>query len=390
MFYEGKIRHFFIFMCCTLFRYVLPVVWLPRSEHSPDSCYFCISIKKSTGFRYETRDQMSYANIATVIPAKLRSEQNPLAPCEIDLEDTGNTPPYHDSPPQLDSSPGFLSSPIASTSIEPSMFEPTASELGGTAPHLITPSDFNNLVRDINLSQRNAEIVASRLKQWNLVSSEFRVTSPRKRSLTHIFDECFDLNVIGLAYCNDVCRLFARIGMPYEAKNWRLFIDASVESLKAVLLHNGNEQPSVPVCYGRSIPENYENMKTILELIRYDIHKWKICCDLKVVALLTGIKKGFSKHQCFICVWEGRQTHLHYSGHKWPSRVTFQIGQNSIDHIPLVDGADVILPPLHIKLGLVRNFVRALDNNGEAFKYLKTIFPKLSQAKIDNGRFIIY
>lgn len=346
-----------------------------------------MSIKKSTGFRYETRDQMSYENIATVIPAKLRSVENPLAPCEVELQNAGNTPPLQDSPPQLDNSPVF-SSPIATTSIEPSMFEPTASELGGTAPHLITTADFNNLVRDVNLSQRNAEIVASRLKQWNLVSSEFRVTSPRKRSLTHMFDECFELNAIGLAFCNDVSRLFTRIGMPYEAKDWRLFIDASVESLKAVLLHNGNKQPSIPVCYGRNIPENYENMKTILELIKYDDHKWKICCDLKVVALLTGVKKGFSKHQCFICLWEGRQTLLHYDGHKWPPRVTFQIGQSSIDHTPLVEGTDVILPPLHIKLGVVRNFVRALDGNGEAFKHLKTIFPRLSQAKIDNGKYI--
>lgn len=251
---------------------------------------------------------------------------------------------------------------------------------------MITQPDFNNLVRDANLTYRSAEIVGSRLKQWKLVADDFRVTTPRKRRLTQLFDECFEMDAIGLAYCSDVHRLFVRFGTPYDAIDWRLFIDSSKESLKAVLLHNVNLQPSVPICYGRDIAENYDNMKNILGLIHYEEHKWKICCDLKVVALLTGVKKGFSKHQCFICLWEGRQKDLHYTNHAWPPRVNFQVGQNSIDHLPLVEGAAVILPPLHIKLGLVRNFVRALKTNDAAFTYLKAeLFPKLSDAKIENG-----
>jgi hypothetical protein len=33
------------------------------------------------------------------------------------------------------------------------------------------------------------------------------------------------------------------------ANKWHLFIDFSQSSLKAVLLHNGNEYPSVPAVY---------------------------------------------------------------------------------------------------------------------------------------------
>ena len=46
------------------------------------------------------------------------------------------------------------------------------------------------------------------------------------------------------------------------------------------------------------------------------------------------------------------------------------------------------MPPLHIKLGLIKQFVKALDRNSEAFKYLQNFFPKLSEAKIKAVIFI--
>lgn len=48
----------------------------------------------------------------------------------------------------------------------------------------------------------------------------------------------------------------------------------------------------------------------------------------------------------------------------------------------------VLLPPLHIKLGLMKNFVKALDKSGEAFQYLKTLFPTISDPKLKEGIFV--
>lgn len=42
----------------------------------------------------------------------------------------------------------------------------------------------------------------------------------------------------------------------------------------------------------------------------------------------------------------------------------------------------------HIKLGLVKNFVKALDNDGAAFKHLRQLFPKLSDQKLTAGVFV--
>ena len=63
-----------------------------------------------------------------------------------------------------------------------------------------------------------------------------------------------------LCYCSDIFGLFNEIGIDYDPSDWRLFIDSSAKSLKAILLHNGNEFPSIPV--GRSVhmKEEYENV----------------------------------------------------------------------------------------------------------------------------------
>ena len=48
----------------------------------------------------------------------------------------------------------------------------------------------------------------------------------------------------------------------------------------------------------------------------------------------------------------------------------------------------VLLPPLHIKLGLMKNFVKALHKNGAAFQHLSTVFPGLSASKLKEGIFV--
>ena len=40
------------------------------------------------------------------------------------------------------------------------------------------------------------------------------------------------------------------------------------------------------------------------------------------------------------------------------------------------------MPPLHIKIGHIKQFFKALDKYSEAFKYLQNFFSKLSEAKI--------
>ena len=49
---------------------------------------------------------------------------------------------------------------------------------------------------------------------------------------------------------------------------------------------------------------------------------------------------------------------------------------------------NILLPPLHIKLGLFKNFVKALFEHSEPMKILQETLPKLSKAKIKEGVFV--
>jgi hypothetical protein len=48
-----------------------------------------------------------------------------------------------------------------------------------------------------------------------------------------------------LVFCTNVPGLMEAFNIKYEPEEWRLFIDSSKRSLKAVLLHNGNNYASV-------------------------------------------------------------------------------------------------------------------------------------------------
>ena len=74
-------------------------------------------------------------------------------------------------------------------------------------------------------------------------------------------------------------------GYVRDSDEWRLFINSSKTSLKAVLLHNGNVISSLPIAHVVNMKEAYEAMKTCLEAINYFNNNWKIYADLKVISL---------------------------------------------------------------------------------------------------------
>ena len=64
---------------------------------------------------------------------------------------------------------------------------------------------------------------------------KFFVFRSRQTDLTQFFAQ--DEN---LCFCTDVDGLLTALGYEHDPQEWRLFIDLSLLSLKAVLLHNGN------------------------------------------------------------------------------------------------------------------------------------------------------
>ena len=134
--------------------------------------------------------------------------------------------------------------------------------------------------------------------------------------------------------------------------------------------------------------ESYDTLKLILESVKYNEHQWLICADLKVVALLTGLQTGYTKHCCFLCCWDSRDRGQHYVRKVWPERTDFVVGSMNVVRIPLVPKEKILMPALHIKLGMFKQFVRALNEDSPLIGFMKRKFPKLSDAKIRQGIFV--
>jgi hypothetical protein len=73
---------------------------------------------------------------------------------------------------------------------------------------------------------------------------------------------------------------------------------------------------------------------------------------------------------------------LHYLKRDWLQRNSLKVGEKNVQHPALAGWHNILLPPLHIKLGVMKNFVKPMDRTGSAFKYLAEKFPGLSEAKI--------
>lgn len=130
--------------------------------------------------------------------------------------------------------------------------------------------------------------------------------------------------------------------------------------------------------------ETYITMSKILKVIEYSKHQWQIVSDLKVLTILFGMQGGYTKFPCYFCEWDSRSKD-HYKRKEWPQRKSFLLGKSNVINIPLVNAEQIILPPLHLKLGYMKQFVKRLDTKSEAFLYLKTVFHRLSDAKIKEG-----
>ena len=343
------------------FKFGIPMVWRePRNHH--DDCYFC-AINLS-GVNSKNRKSLAYPDLV--------SARRPVTHCdEIPV-------------------PVFTELLSSSSDEELEMNDTTPAEdreyeepMSG--PQLFNQSELSDLVRDLALSKESSEVLASRLKEKSLLQPGTKVSFYRKRDADFVPLFSQEENIV---FCNEIRRVLINLGITnYRPEDWRLFIDSSKRSLKCVLLHNGNFYGSIPIAHSTTLKEQYEAIKFVLQKITYNEHEWVICVDLKMVNILLGQQSGFTKYPCFLCLWDSRDRKQHWERKDWPKRDRMLPGDKIVIAEPLVSRDKIILPPLHIKLGLMKQLVKALDKEGACFDYICGKFPGLSSEKIKNGIF---
>ena len=149
------------------FNFAVPMVWR-EPPNLADNCYFCLT--NITGFNASSRKKIKYPNIRSVMIPIPHSDDLPVP-----------TPPVNKD--LLSSSDERM--PSREDSAESISLEDivcTYSGKSGNEPHWITQEDLNDLARDLYLPKQQSELLASRLKQWNVVQEDVRITSFRNRN----------------------------------------------------------------------------------------------------------------------------------------------------------------------------------------------------------------
>lgn len=336
--------------------------WREPANHT-DDCYFCKC--NTNGFNHSNKALIVYPEVSSITPArygKIERAENFVRQEPI-LQSVDSDGDHKDETGDIE---------LPSASEEPLLFDQNA---------------LDDLIRDLNLPKDSAELLASRLKERNLLLTGTKITKYRNRDVK--FRKYFT-SENNLIYCNDIRGLISLYDIEddYKPENWRLFIDSSVTSLKAVLLHNGNEYAPIPIGHSTILKETYESFQFLLDRIDYKSHNWLICGDFKMINILVGLQSGNTKNPCFLCLWDSRAREQHWQQKEWPKREGMTVGKNNVVHESLVSTNQILLPPLHIKLGLMKQFTKALKKEGECYKYLHSQFPNLSDAKIKEGIFV--
>ena len=191
------------------------MVWREPKDHYSD-CYLCGI--KTKGIKRKNRTSLTYPSLDSAIRPVPHSEELPI--------------PVFEGLPQLESvlsSEDDLFSTNSETTIADNAFPPSL-----LLPQLFSQNELNDLARDLNLSKESSELLASRLKEKNLLQPGTFITYYRNRHAEFLPYFTREKDIV---FCNNVEGVLKKLGVTqYDPNDWRLFIDSCKRSLKCVLL----------------------------------------------------------------------------------------------------------------------------------------------------------
>lgn len=127
-----------------------------------------------------------------------------------------------------------------------------------------------------------------------------------------------------------------------------------------------------------TIQLSYSTYEINIEFNKNKDYNWELRADLKLIAILLGLRGGFTKHCCFFCMWDRRVVKY--------TVVCFQ--KILRETVPLMDPKNSIKPPLHINLGSIKLFLKAMTEEGDGFLYFETVLSKTSDTKFQEEKYL--
>ena len=261
-------------------------------------------------------------------------------------------------------------------------------------PILFDQQSLSDLIRDLGLSKKPFKVLAPWLKDQKLLQHGTKITFYRTRSKEFLpfFDD--QLNFV---FCKDISGVLMKLGATeYSPADSRLFIDILKRNLKCVLLYITNIYVSIPICHSTTLKEKYDAKNSVLQHIKYnDMRRFQrvIWEDLKMVNFLLQQQTGSTKYPCFLCYFvtcflcKSRDKANHWTKKDWQVWDQLNVGEKNFTAKQLVSCDKIVLPLLHIKLGFMKIFLKALDKDGDCFQYICKSFPSLSNEKLKSGIF---
>lgn len=136
------------------------------------------------------------------------------------------------------------------------------------------------------MSKYENEFLASCLKEKCLLRDDVCITPFIKGNNYMIF---FFLVDGPLSFCNNIDELFHGFGQERVPSEWRLLIDSSKRSLKAVLINNDNKKMHSQSTFNSSWRSDYENIQVLLDSIKHLEYMWKLKVDWNIDGTTAGI-----------------------------------------------------------------------------------------------------
>ena len=181
-----------------------------QSHHVAD-CYFCMTAIR--GFFRKNKSKISY----------------PV--CKSTIKPVPNSPdlPVPQPPTEKEDSLSVNACESISTESEEEPIELDPSFQHESEPLFINQERLNDLVRYLYLSRKKAEILGSRLQQWNLLEPGTTISSFRSRNQNLAG---YYVSAESICYCKDIGGLLSELGCEHNPADWRLLYRLAKQASK--------------------------------------------------------------------------------------------------------------------------------------------------------------